>query len=59
MKTTPKPEIKVRISPRKMVEITRATIISVSRTMVEVTGERCFNPFNQRKYGITQQKIAV
>jgi hypothetical protein len=48
MKAAPMPEIMVRISPRKIVEIETATIISVKRTTADVTGEICFNPFSQK-----------
>jgi len=48
MKIEPMPEIKVRVSPRKTVEIATATIISTKSKTVEVTGEMFLNPFNQK-----------
>lgn len=59
MKAAPIPEITVRISPKKIAEMVTATTISVKRTMAEVIGDICFNPFSQKKYGITQHTIAV
>ena len=48
MKIEPMPETMVNTSPRKTVEIATATIISVNKTTVEVTGEIYFNPFSQK-----------
>lgn len=48
MRMAPIPEINVKASPRKSMEITVATTISVKRTMVEVTGEICLKPFSHR-----------
>lgn len=48
IKMEPMLETTVRASPRTIVDIATATIISVKRTTAEVTGEICFNPFSQK-----------
>lgn len=48
MKIEPMAETTVRASPRKIVEIATATIISINRTTAEVAVEICFNPFSQK-----------
>ncbi len=46
--TAPMPETSVKTSPRNSVEIATATTISESKTMADVTGERCFSPLSHK-----------
>jgi hypothetical protein len=48
IRIAPKPEINVKISPRKSVEIVTATIISVNNATADVTGEISFNAISHR-----------
>ena len=48
IKNAPIPEITVKTSPRTMVAMVTATMISVSNTTEDVTGEMCFSPFNHK-----------
>lgn len=48
IKEAPIPDIIVKVSPKKRNEIAIATIGSVNRMTVEVTGEMCLNPLSHK-----------
>jgi hypothetical protein len=59
IKRAPMLENTVIGSLRIRIEATTATTISDKSNIVEVEADRCFNPLSHKKYGITQQTIAV